>query len=49
MRLCAWKTLSMFDRYNTIDSADLSLAVAQRFSSNGKQAANKEMVAPEVT
>jgi len=26
----------MFDRYNIIDSADLSRAVAQRFSVNGK-------------
>jgi hypothetical protein len=39
----------MFERYNIIDSADLSRAVAQRFSISGKQAANKETVAPEVT
>jgi integrase len=39
MKLCGWKTRDMFDRYNIIDSADLSRAVAQRF--NGKQAANK--------
>lgn len=38
MRLCGWKTRDMFDRYNIIDSADLSHAVAQRC--NGKQAAN---------
>ncbi|HVS60892.1 MAG TPA: tyrosine-type recombinase/integrase [Gemmatimonadaceae bacterium] len=41
MRLCGWKTRDMFDRYNIIDSADLSRAVAQRFSTerqtNGKQ------------
>ncbi len=36
----------MFERYNIIDSADLSRAVAQRFSFNGKQAANNEVVAP---
>lgn len=41
MRLCGWKTRDMFDRYNIIDSADLSRAVAQRF--NGKQTANKPM------
>lgn len=40
MRLAGWKTRSMFDRYNIIDSADLSRAVAQRF--NGKQTANNE-------
>lgn len=34
MRLCGWKTRDMFDRYNTIDSADLSRAVAQRFNGN---------------
>jgi hypothetical protein len=33
----------MFERYNIIDSADLSRAVAQRF--NGKQTANKDMEA----
>ncbi|HEY8165797.1 MAG TPA: hypothetical protein VIF83_09625 [Gemmatimonadaceae bacterium] len=41
MRLCGWKTRDMFDRYNIIDSADLSRAVAQRF--NGKQAANNSV------
>jgi hypothetical protein len=38
MKLCGWKTRAMFDRYNVIDPADLSEAVAKRF--NGKQAAN---------
>jgi hypothetical protein len=40
-RLCGWKTRDMFDSYNIIDSADLSRAVAQRFSVNGKGTANK--------
>jgi hypothetical protein len=31
----------MFDRYNIIDSADLSRAVAQRF--NGKETANEPL------
>jgi hypothetical protein len=39
--LCGWKTRDMFERYNIIDSADLSRAVAQRFSPNGKLTANK--------
>ncbi len=34
MKLCGWKTRDMFDRYNIIDSADLSRAVAQRFNGN---------------
>ena len=38
MKLCGWKSRDMFDRYNIIDAADLSRAVAQRF--NGKQNAN---------
>jgi hypothetical protein len=33
MKLCGWKTRDMFDRYNIIDSSDLSRAVAQRFNS----------------
>ena len=35
MRLCGWKTRDMFDRYNIIDAADLSRAVAKRFEDNG--------------
>lgn len=47
MKLCGWKTRDMFDRYNIIDSADLSRAVAQRF--NGKQAANKSTETVQVS
>ncbi len=39
MRLCGWRTRSMFDRYNIIDEQDLARAVARRFA-NGKQTAN---------
>ena len=51
MRLCGWKTRDMFDRYNIIDQADLTRAVARRFGNgsgdnrgdNGKGTANKPM------
>ena len=43
MRLCGWKTRDMFDRYNIIDAADLSRAVAQRFNDNGKVTARNEV------
>jgi len=38
MKLCGWRTRSMFDRYNAIDEQDVARAVAKRF--NGRQTAN---------
>jgi hypothetical protein len=47
MRLCGWKTRDMFDRHSIIDHADLTRAVAPRFStgepSNDKGTANKPL------
>jgi hypothetical protein len=39
----------MFERYNIIDSANLSRAAAQRFSVNGKLTVSKGVVAPQGT
>jgi integrase len=38
MKLCGWKTGSMFDRYNVIDEQDLAESVERAY---GQQAANK--------
>jgi hypothetical protein len=47
MKLCGWKTRDMFDRYNIIDSSDLSRAVAQRL--NGKVTAKFAVEVQEVS
>jgi hypothetical protein len=39
MKLCGWKTRSMFDRYNVIDEGELTTAVALRF--NGRVTAKQ--------
>jgi len=46
MRLCGWRTRSMFDRYNIIDEEDLARAVAKRF--NGKTTTKPEASTPAV-
>jgi hypothetical protein len=40
MRLCGWKTRTVFDRYNIVSPEDVRAGIARRFS--GKQAANSE-------
>lgn len=51
MKLCGWKTRAMFGRYKIIDQADLTRAVARRFSTvqkdNGKVAPNKPLESAE--
>ncbi len=46
MKLCGWKTRSMFDRYNIIDEADLAAAVAKRFT--GHATANKRQTTANI-
>jgi hypothetical protein len=50
MKLCGWKTRTMFDRYDIIDHADLTRAVARRFSTvqsdNGKATATNRWKVP---
>ena len=51
MKLCGWKTRDMFYRYNIIEQADLTRAVARRFSlvqkDNGRVTANKPLASAE--
>jgi integrase len=42
MKLCGWKTRSMFGRYTVIDEIDLAEAVAKRARFNGTPAAQSE-------
>src|SRR5437879_5765512 len=46
MKLCGWKSRSMFDRYNIIDEADLAAAVAKRFT--GHATANKRQTTANI-